>query len=457
MKLQINKMKFNILLFFILGINISFSQESKTIDKIIGKIGGEIILYSDWNDQVSYIKEKQAQLSDEDQCAILENMFIQKFMIHQARLDSVEVKDEEIDQQLEARIEQILQYMENDTKKFEAYYGQTVNQVRDKFRDDLMNQMLSERLQQKVIGEVTITPDETELFFKRIPKDSLPYFNSEVEISEIVYKPKVNPIEVQKAKDKLSKLLVRLNQGEDFAKLASTYSDDLGSAKNGGNLGWIKRGNLVPEFEAVAFNLEKDSISGIVETEFGYHVIQLLGRRGNNINTRHILIKPQYTDHDYTLAEKYLDSIRTKMLHDTMSFESAVRIFSDKKTESYHNGGQVLNPKTGNSYFEVADLEPDIYFAIDALKVGELSKAIPSKDQEGKTYYRIFKLRSRTDPHKANLKQDYSKIQAAAKENKKNEYFKEWIDRKLPKVYIEIDPIIKSQCPNLSNWGTTNN
>ncbi|MBL0238477.1 MAG: peptidylprolyl isomerase [Saprospiraceae bacterium] len=457
MKLQINKMKFNILLFFILGINISFSQESKTIDKIIGKIGGEIILYSDWNDQVSYIKEKQTQLSHEDQCAIFENMFIQKFMIHQARLDSVEVKDEEIDQQLEARIEQILQYMENDTKKFEAYYGQTVNQVRDKFRDDLMNQMLSERLQQKVIGEVTITPDETELFFKRIPKDSLPYFNSEVEISEIVYKPKVNPIEVQKAKDKLSKLLVRLNLGEDFAKLASTYSDDLGSAKNGGNLGWIKRGNLVPEFEAVAFNLEKDSISGIVETEFGYHVIQLLGRRGNNINTRHILIKPQYTDHDYTLAEKYLDSIRTKMLHDTMSFESAVRIFSDKKTESYHNGGQVLNPKTGNSYFEVADLEPDIYFAIDALKVGELSKAIPSKDQEGKTYYRIFKLRSRTDPHKANLKQDYSKIQAAAKENKKNEYFKEWIDRKLPKVYIEIDPIIKSQCPNLSNWGTTNN
>ncbi|MCI1266749.1 MAG: peptidylprolyl isomerase, partial [Saprospiraceae bacterium] len=282
MKLQINKMKFNILLFFILGINISFSQESKTIDKIIGKIGGEIILYSDWNDQVSYIKEKQTQLSDEDQCAILENMFIQKFMIHQARLDSVEVKDEEIDQQLEARIEQILQYMENDTKKFEAYYGQTVNQVRDKFRDDLMNQMLSERLQQKVIGEVTITPDETELFFKRIPKDSLPYFNSEVEISEIVYKPKVNPTEVQKAKDKLSKLLVRLNQGEDFAKLAATYSDDIGSAKNGGNLGWIKRGNLVPEFEAVAFNLEKDSISGIVETEFGYHVIQLLGRRGNN-------------------------------------------------------------------------------------------------------------------------------------------------------------------------------
>ena len=450
-------MKFNILLFFILIINNSFSQESKTIDKIIGKIGSEIILYSDWNDQVSYIKEKQAQLSDEDQCAILENMFIQKFMIHQARLDSVEVKDEEIDQQLEARIEQILQYMENDTKKFEAYYGQTVNQVREKFRDDLMNQMLSERLQQKVIGEVTITPDETELFFKKIPKDSLPYFNSEVEISEIVYKPKVNPTEVQKAKDKLSKLLVRLNQGEDFAKLASTYSDDLGSAKNGGNLGWIKRGNLVPEFEAVAFNLEKDSISGIVETEFGYHVIQLLGRRGNNINTRHILIKPQYTDDDYALAEKYLDSIRTKMLHDTMSFESAVRLFSDKKTESYHNGGQVLNPKTGNSYFEVADLEPDIYFAIDALKVGEISKAIPSKDQDGKKYYRIFKLRSRTDPHKANLKQDYSKIQAAAKENKKNEYFKEWIDRKLPKVYIEIDPIIKSQCPNLSKWGPTNN
>jgi|JI10StandDraft_1071094.scaffolds.fasta_scaffold08969_8 peptidyl-prolyl cis-trans isomerase SurA len=434
------------------------AQNNLYVDRIIAKIGGEIILYSDLQDQKAYVKERQgAALNENDDCAILENLFLQKFMIHQAKLDSIEVRDEEVEQQLDARIDQILQYMNNDTKKFEEYYGQTIAQVRNRFREDLKNQLLTERLQNKVIGNVSVTPQETDVFFRRIPKDSLPYFSSEVEISEILHKPKPNSEAIKNAKEKLNKLLIRIKGGESFEKLAQTYSDDPGSAKAGGSLGWMKRGNLVPEYEAVAFNLEKDSVSGIVESEFGYHIIQLLGRRGNNINTRHILIKPEITEEDYKKSEKFLDSIRTLILKDSMPFELAVRQFSDKKSETYNNGGQLINPKTGNNYFEVADLEPDVYFAIDALKVGEISKPVGSNDQEGKKYFRIFKLQSRTNPHKASLEADYAKIQTAAKELKKNEHFKKWLDQKIPKIYAEVDPDLKSNCPNLQSWGGAHN
>ncbi|MDQ3142988.1 MAG: peptidylprolyl isomerase [Bacteroidota bacterium] len=430
------------------------AQENKIIDKIIAKVGSEIILYSDWQDQIAYIKEKQTYLSPDDECAILENILLQKFMIHQAKVDSVEVKEDEVDQQLNARIDQILLYMNNDFEKFREYYGQTVSEVKIKMREELQNQLLVERLQTKITGEIQVTPDEVKSFFLSLPKDSLPYFNSEVEIAEILYKPKFNELQINQAKEKSQKILMRLKNGEDFAKLANTLSDDPGSARLGGSLGWMKRGSLVPEFEAAAYNLEKDSISGIVESEFGLHIIQLLGRRGNSILTRHILVKPRLEEEDYKKTELFLDSIRAKILKDSIPFPTAVKIYSDPKSESYTNSGILINPKTGNNNFEIGDLEPDIYFAIDNLKIGDLSKVFASTDQEGKKYYRIIKLHSRTDPHKANLQQDYAKIQTAAKELKKNEQFRIWIDSKLPTVYVEIDAVIKTICPSLVSFGS---
>ncbi len=442
-----------LIIFAISGVS---AQTPVTVDKIIAKVGGEIILYSDWKDQIAFISERQGNLTEDDYCGVLENLLFQKFMVHQAKLDSVTVQDEEVEQQLSARIDQILQYMENDVSKFEEYYGQSIEQVRSRFRDDLKNQLLSERLQNKVLGNISVTPKEVETFYKNIPKDSIPYFSSEVEISEIIYKPKPNPTEVKNAKDKLEKILSRIRSGEDFEKLAKLYSDDLGSAKTGGNLGWMKRGSLVPEYEAAAFNLEKDSISGIIESEYGYHIIQLLGRRGNNINTRHILVKVKYTEDDYAAANKYLDSIRTVIIKDTISFETAVRNYSDKNSETYNSGGQLVNQKTGNSYFEVADLDPDIYFATDGLKPGQLSKVIAANEPDGKKVFKIIKLVSRSTPHRANLQQDYHKIQTAAKEIKKNEHFRIWLEQKIPSVYSFIDPAIKLDCPNLQNWGNAN-
>ena len=218
----------------------------------------------------------------------------------------------------------------------------------------------------------------------------------------------------------------------------------------------MKRGNLVPEFEATAYNLEKDSVSEIIETEYGFHIIKLIGRRGNSILTKHILIKPNFETSDYEKAEKYLDSLRSKIIKDTVVFEAAVREYSSKKAESYHNGGRILNPKTGTSYIEMGDLDPDVYFAIESMKSGEISKVISSTEPDGKKYFRIIKLLSRSSPHKANLKQDYSRIQLAAQEQKKNAIFQEWIAKNLPNVFVEIDPKMDALCPGIGDFKNAN-
>ncbi len=442
----------NLLLLVFCLITLIGNTQSKTIDKIIAKVGGEVILYSDWQEQISFLKSRQGNKFEDNSCSILENLLIQKFMVNRAKVDSIELKDEEIEQQLNARIDQILNYFNNDYQKFEEYYGQSVSDTRDRFRDDLRNQILAERLQNKIIGDIRITPEETKSFFDRIPKDSIPYFNAEVELSEIVYKPKVNETQRKASYEKLEKVLQKIKNGEDFSKLASIMSDDPGSAKNGGSLGWMKRGLLVPEFEAVAYGLEKDSVSGIVTTEFGLHIIKLIERRGNSILCQHILVKPRIEDSDYKLAEKYLDSIRTLVIKDSIQFETAVRLYSDKKSESYNNGGLLINPKSGTANFETGELDPDVFFAIDALKVGEISKPFSTLEPDGTKSFAIAKLNSKTSPHKANLKQDYAKIQLAAKEFKKNMKFQEWLSNNVPKAYIEIDPAVKSNCPDVGSW-----
>ncbi len=432
-------------------LNMMLTAQERIVDKIIAKVGTEIILYSDWQEQVNFAASRRALFKEVDRCAILENILVQKFIIHQAKIDSVQVKEEEVDQQLNARMEQILQYMNNDYKRFEEYYGQTVSEVRNRFREDLKNQLLAEKMQNKIVGNVTVTPQETADFYNGLHKDSIPYFSAEVEIEEIVRVPVASEEQKQKARDKLSKVLMRIKNGEDFSKIAAMISDDPASASNGGELGWMKRGSLVPEFEAVAYNLEIDSVSNIVETEFGFHIIKLVGRRGNTINAKHILVKPVITEADMKKTMNELDSIRTIILRDSIPFEQAVRLYSDKKSESYNNGGQVLNPQKGTTYFETKDLEPEVFFAIDDLKVGEISKPIESVAQDATKYYRLIKLKSRTEPHKANLKQDYAKIQAAAKELKKNLKFNEWLEMKMPKAYIEIDPAVQAICPSVTN------
>lgn len=452
-------MKYILSLACLLLVSASLWAQDKTIlNKIVATVGDEYIMLSDVEEQVALTKDRQGTLPEDFRCQVMDNLLLQKLLVNQAKLDSVEIKDEEVEQQLNARIDQILDYMNGDVSQFEAYYGQGIEQVKSEFREDLKNQLLSERMKAKVLDGITVTPGEIKEFFSQIPKDSLPYFNAEVEIREIVYKPKVNAEERQKALDKINSLRTRIvDGGEDFATLAQKNSDDTGSGRIGGDLGISRRGKFVADFEAAAYKLEKDEVSPVIETEFGFHIIKLIEqRRGNTIHPRHILIKPQITDDDLSLASQKLDSIRREILKDSLSFSLAVKRFSDKNTESYNNDGLLVNAASGNSIFETADLDPDVYFAVEKLKPGEITAPIKFSERDGSTAFRIIQLISRSTPHRANLQQDFSKIQTATIEQKKNGYLLKWIADKVQSTYIQIDPMYRA-CPNLDKWLTVRN
>ncbi|MDX1684273.1 MAG: peptidylprolyl isomerase [Saprospiraceae bacterium] len=438
------------ILFFLSVPMIGYSQ-SEIIDKIAAYVGSELVLLSEVEEQFQLMKDRGVVSDESQKCDILENLMVQKLLVNQARLDSIEVLEEEIELQLDARIDRILSMMNNDVAQFEEYYGKSITEVKQQFRQDLESQLLAERMQAKAMAQVKVTPSEVIDFFHQVPPDSLPYFNAEVEIAEIVAYPKVNETEKQLAQQKLEKLKARIEAGESFEALAGQFSDDPGSAQKGGNLGWMKRGSLVPEYEAAAYNLEEDQISDIVESEFGLHLIQLLDRRGNSILTRHILIKPQITDADELKAINYLDSVRNVIIEDSIDFTRAVQAFSNEKTPSYSNGGRLTNPATGNTFFEVGDLDPDIYFTIDTMKVGEISQPIEFKNRQGEKGYRIIKLLSFSDPHRANLKQDYFKIQKAAVEQKKNEKFFNWIRSRAENTFVKVEAPF-NVCPNIQAW-----
>jgi peptidyl-prolyl cis-trans isomerase SurA len=426
--------------------------QKATIDKVVATVGGELVLLSEIEEQRALLEAQKGVIPPDAVCFILENVLAQKLLVNQAKVDSVAVLDAEVETQLDARIEQILAYMNNDYKQFEDYYGQTVNQVKDQFREDLRNQLLAERMRATVIADITVTPAEVKAFFSRIPADSLPYFNSEVEISEIVYRPVVNETERNKAIAKLEALRDRvLIDGEPFDQVAQKHSDDFASARIGGDLGWTRRGKFVPEFEAAAYNLDVDEISEIVESEFGFHLIQMLGRRGNTIHTRHILVRPEITDDDLQLAHKKLDSIRTLILEDSITFSTAVKRYGYKDVQSYNNDGRMINPQSGDNFFEIAELEPDIFFAIDTLKVGGISRPFAFRAPNGEMLFRVIKLLSQTKPHRANLREDYAKIQAAAIEEKKGAYLSDWLEEKVLSTYVQIDPMFAG-CPEVQKW-----
>ena len=433
------------------GVNTSLSAQSKVIDKVVAKVGSELVLLSDMEDQYQYLAKQQPGIGPDAKCGIMENLIAQKVIIYQAKLDSVEVTDAELDAQLDYRFESILRQMNGDEEFFKEYYGFTVSEMRDRVRDDQKQQILAERMQGTLIGSVTITPKEVEEFYNQIPTDSLPFLNSEVEISEIVMAPQVNNEERQKTLDQITQIREDIIAGKiAFEEAAKKYSND-GTAARGGDLGFAKRGVYVPAFEAAAFQLKKDEISDIVETEFGFHIIQLIERRGNTIHARHVLMSPKITPADEEKARLVLDSIRTEIENDSMSFEVAVKRHSMKDSPSYGNSGRIKNPKTGNTFFETNDLDPDIYFEIIDLDPGGLTKVFEAKDMRGGKLYKIIKLVSETRPHKANLEQDYNKIALFAKESKKNIFFNEWVTEKMNETYIKVDRNY-DYCENLGKW-----
>ncbi len=434
----------------ILSLSTQSDAQRLVVDKIIGNVGGEIVLLSDVEEQYAYFKANDPSIDENAKCDILESIIAQKLIVNQAKVDSIDVTTAEVEQQLEARLGTILAQMNGDEELFRETYGATVDEMKERYRADQREQILAEKMQRDLIFQVDITPSEVKEFYESIPKDSLPYLSAEVEVSEIVMKPRINGEELQKAYQQLIDIKKRIDDGEDFAELAKKYSMD-GSAVKGGDLGFSNRGTMVQEYEAVAYNLEKGEISDVVETEFGLHLIQLLQRRGNRIHTRHILIRPDITENDKEIIRMELDSIRQLIELDSISFEYAHSKHSEESAQSYHYGGRIRNPQTGTTFFETGALPSDIYFAIEELEVGQLSEPIMYRDLRGDEFYRIIRLDSSTRPHQVNLEQDYSKIQQFAKEGKKNEYLAKWIEEKYETTLIKVNEAYKG-CPNLERW-----
>jgi len=430
---------------------LSFGQKI-VVDKVIAKVGGELVLLSELEEQHAYAESQQGVLPPDARCEILQQLLAQKLLLNQSKLDSIEVGDEEVETQMNARFERILSMMGGDVDQFEAFYGQSIPQAKESMRNELKNQLLTDRMRSEVLNSITVTPAEVKTFFQKIPADSLPYFNSEVEIREIVMQPQINSEQDQLAREKLEEIRKSiLNGEEDFADMAQKYSDDPGSARQGGNLGLTQRGSFVPEFEAAAYNLEPMDISKVIKSEFGYHLIQLLERRGNAINTRHILIKPEITPDDLEQTVMKLDSIKSIIESDSINFSQAVKLYSNDKVQSYNNDGLIVNQQSGNAIFEVGDLEPDIYFTIDTMEVGHISVPFEYSDPRGEKLYRIILLQSRTNPHKASLGQDYAKIQKAAINEKKSIFINDWINGKIDATFINIDNGYYD-CSNLDKW-----
>jgi peptidyl-prolyl cis-trans isomerase SurA len=436
-----------------LGLSLkSQAQQKEVLDRVIATVGGELILQSDLDEQFNYLKSQRGTLPEGARCGIFDNLVLQNLLLNQSKVDSIEVTDNEIEQELEGRVDQILRAMNNDVSLFESYYGQSVAQVKDQFRDDIRNKKLVDKMRAKITDGISITPNDVKIYFSKIPKDSIPYFNSEVELSEIIINPVLNAEQKKISSDKLIDIRKRVVEGkEDFAKLAEKYSAD-GSAAQGGDLGWAKRGTYVPAFEAAAYKLEENEISEIVESEFGFHIIQLMERRGNSIHCRHILIKPRITEADKDLAKSKLDSVRTLIASGKTTFSKAVKEFSDKQAQSYNNDGRMMNPASGNTIFEANDVDPKIYFAIDGIKLNDMTPVLEFASPMGDALYKIVKLNARTEPHKANLQQDYNKIQQAALEEKKGAYTNKWLLDKVSGTYIHFDPTLQADCPRTEQW-----
>jgi len=426
-------------------------QDNVLIDQIIGVVGNKIVLHSDVEIQYQQSVAQGMPENPEVKCEILEQLMMEKLLVNQAELDSLVVTEDEIETEIDNRFRYYVSMLGSE-EKFEEYFQKTILEFKEEFRPEVQQILLAKRMQQDIIGNVKVTPSEVKNFFNEIPRDSLPYFNAEVEVAEIVLDPIITEEAKEAAKTKLRDIKERIVSGKNtFEELAGTYSQDPGSAAQGGNLGLQTRGTFVKEFEATAFKLSNGELSGLVETQFGFHLIKLIERRGNNIDVQHILIKPEISNEDYDLAKNRADSIRVLIVKDSMDFKAAVDEFTEDEN-SKSLAGSLINTQTGTPYFEMNELPPDVFFAVESLKEGEISEPTLVKAPDGSKQYKLFTVQSRTKPHKANLKDDYSRIQEFAQQEKQNRIVNEWVQDKVENTYVRVQDNFQ-ECPSLKGWG----
>lgn len=433
----------------LLAANLGLFAQRKTVNQVVATVGNNMIMLSDIEDQyVQYVLQGYTKDDPSFKCVLLEELLFQKLLLNQADVDSITVTDAQVDDELDRRIAYYSKQMGGDDN-LEKYLGTTILEFKNEMRDNQKNQLIQQKVQATITENIKVTPSDVKEFFNNLAKDSIPTISSVVEVGEIVKIPKVSEAEKEIAREKLEGYRQRILKGESFATLAIMYSEDEGTASDGGETGLTKRGEFDPAFEAAAFKLKEGEISPVIMSEYGYHIIQLIERRGEMINVRHILIKTKVATEDLLKAKQSLDTIYTKISSGEMTFEAAAKKYSDDPTKV--NGGLMVNTATGTSKFEPTQLDQSVFFIIDKLKVGEFSQPVPMKTDDGKQAYRILYLKSRTEPHLANMKDDYDYIQEAALKAKENKAIAAWIKKKAAETYIHIAEEYKS-CDFTNEW-----
>lgn len=427
------------------------TANAQLIDKIIAKVDDQIVLKSELElTYLQYLANASGQDPELVRCKVMESLVMNKLLLAKAEADSITVDKEQVERELADRMNYFVQSVGSE-KKLEEYYGKTIDQLKADLKKQVKEQLVIKKMQRTITEKVKVTPAEVKKYFNSIAKDSLPYFSTEVEVGQIVKSPLATKQDKLEVRQKLEELKLKIQNGEDFCALATAYSEDPGSTANCGELGFFPKGSLVPEYEAVAYKLKPGELSTIIETEYGFHLIQLIERRANEINTRHILIKPGAKNTDLSTSIRLLDSLRRKIMADSVSFEKAAKDNSDDKVTKT-NGGFFQDAKNGTSKMSLDNMDAGIFFMIDTMTVGQISEPMLVKLEDGTTAVRILYFKSKTPPHQANLKDDYQKIYQAAMKERENRLLDEWFNKTKSEIFIEVDKEFSScqilQIPN---------
>lgn len=438
------------------------TSPASVVDEVIWVVGDEPILKSDVEAMRLQAQAEGKKWNGDPDCIIPEQIAVQKLFLHQAAIDSIEVAESEITQGIEDQINYWIQLI-GSKEKLEEYRKQTVSQMRASMHDDYKNNRLIQKMKRKLVEDVKVTPSEVRSYVRNMPKDSLPFIPVQVEVEIITQTPKPSIEEVNRIKNQLREFTDRVNKGDaSFATLARLYSEDTGSARQGGELGYVSRGmletggTLDPAFAAAAFNLtDPNKISKIVETEFGYHIIQLIDKRGDKINVRHILLKPKIGVDAIDKAKLRLDSLKTDILDKKFSFEDAATYVSDDKdTKNNHGLMAAADNETGTltSKFRMRDLPSEVGRVVDTLKVGQISAPFQMVNSRGKTVCAIVKLKNRIEGHTASVNEDYQVLKNLVLDKRREEVLRQWVINKIKQTYIKMDDRYKGCNFEYEGW-----
>ncbi|HHW58847.1 MAG: peptidylprolyl isomerase [Bacteroidales bacterium] len=419
----------------------SQSQPPQVLDKIIAIVGNKIILKSEIEMYVQQMllsgEIDKSIRTDELSCEILEEMLLQKLLLMQAEIDSIEVSDEQLDNELDRRIRYFTTLFGN-IQELEKYYEKTVLELKEELREPLREQLLIMTMNDKLLSNVNITPSEVEKYYKKLPEDSIPIIPAQWELGVIAIKPTLSQEEKNILISKLQDIKKRIEDGADFEVMARLYSEDPATAKNGGATGYFTKGIMEPSFENTAFSLTKPGeISPIIETSYGFHLLQLIDRKGEQVNVRHILIRKQPSNQSIQLANKKADSIYNLLINNEITFEEAAKKYSYLEGE-LTQGGLILS-SSGGFTLTSNDIDPKYFPILDTMKNSKYSKPFLYLEADGSPTYRILWLKNYIPPHKASLKTDYFLIQLQALEEKKRQALEKWVTDRLKDVYVKID------------------